>query len=870
MLAFALLIGILPAQAGTWTPAASAAATAEELADFQADLDAALDSRPASFTPVYSGSVPTVTQISYALNNVFDADDYLRYVTKSFKIVISTSPGMWSVDFDFTYWETPAESADVATKVNDVLAAILTPGMNDFQKEKEIHDWIAENVAYDTTLSNQSAYAALNGDKKTSSLGYALLANKMLTGASIENKIAEGTVSGQKAYWNLAKLEGDWYHLDIAADDPAPDVPGQAKYDYFNLNDNQIKANHAWTRTYPAAGIDFADTLADRKVSDAANASFYTNLEAALRLEFLAPAKTVADADGVTSMIYAAMDSGQNSVAFRHTKKTRVALDLATAASKFANITGYTQTSSDFLPTTLTTDAIVTVNFTYDPRTAVTGVTVSPATGTVDVRSSLNLTATVEPAGASIKSVTWTSSDPAVATVNANGQVVGVGAGNAVITVTTLEGGLTATAAITVLQPATSIALDAKTKTLKAGDPDFQLNATVLPANATDKTVTWTSSNPAVATVDGSGLVHAVAAGTATITAKSANNLSAAAIITVPVAVTGVTLNKAAISIDINKTFKLVPTVAPTNAAVKTVAWTSSDPAVAAVNSTGTITAKSVGTATITATTTDGAITATSEITVVKPVTMLSLNTRNQTIRLGESDFTLTASAAPADATVKTVTWTSSKPAVATVDASGVVHAVAPGKTVITAKSVNGKSIAATITVVTPVTGITLNQTSLNLFTRKTAKLQAVIQPANATLKTVTWTTSDPLVATVSKAGVVSGKGPGTATITATTVDGSFTATATVQVTQPVTSVTFNVKSKTLTLGDPDFAITATVNPSNASDPTLIWTSSNVLVATVDSSGVVHPVGPGKTVIKATAVGGKYKAITVTVKAGQP
>ncbi len=153
----------------------------------------------------------------------------------------------------------------------------------------------------------------------------------------------------------------------------------------------------------------------------------------------------------------------------------------------------------------------------------VTGVSVSPATLSLVEGTSEQLRATVTPSDAADKSVSWTSSAAAVATVDNTGKVIAVKAGSATITVKTADGGKTATCAVTVTAkviPVTGISIDqGATAEVEEGNT-ITLTATVQPDNATDKTVTWTSSNKAIATV-ADGVVTGVAAGQAVITAKA-------------------------------------------------------------------------------------------------------------------------------------------------------------------------------------------------------------------------------------------------------------------------------------------------------------------------------------------------------------
>ena len=154
---------------------------------------------------------------------------------------------------------------------------------------------------------------------------------------------------------------------------------------------------------------------------------------------------------------------------------------------------------------------------------SVTGVTLNKIVLQLYTGGSETLKATITPANATFKYVTWKSSNPAVATVDANGKVTAKSLGMADITVTTKDGGYTATCRVGVVRrPAgdvsvTGVTLNKTTLKLSKGASET-LTATVAPTNATNKKVTWTSSDPAVATVDASGKVTGVAKGTATIT----------------------------------------------------------------------------------------------------------------------------------------------------------------------------------------------------------------------------------------------------------------------------------------------------------------------------------------------------------------
>jgi uncharacterized protein YjdB len=248
------------------------------------------------------------------------------------------------------------------------------------------------------------------------------------------------------------------------------------------------------------------------------------------------------------------------------------------------------------------------------------------------------------------------------------------------------------------------------------------------------------------------------------------------------VVVTGVSLNRPSLPLLVGETATLTATVAPANATNKSVAWTSSNPAIAAVSATGQVTAMAVGMATITATTADGGFTASCGV-AVNPVavTGVSLNKTTLSLPVDETE-TLIVTIVPANATNKNVTWSSSDTAIATVYAPGLVKAVAVGSATITVRTADGSKTASCSLTVIPVavTGVSLNMDTLSLFAGEMETLTATIAPANATNKNVTWDSSAPTIATVSVTGQVTALAAGTATITVTTADGNQTASCTV------------------------------------------------------------------------------------------
>ena len=499
---------------------------------------------------------------------------------------------------------------------------------------------------------------------------------------------------------------------------------------------------------------------------------------------------------------------------------------------------------------------------------AVSSVSLDKTSVSLNVGESVTLAATVKPDNATNKTVSWSSSNASVASVDASGKVSAVAEGTA--TITAKAGDKTATCSVTVTKKVVaveSVTLDKSSLELTEGET-ATLTATVKPDNASDKTVTWSSSKTSVATVDANGKVTAVAEGNATITAK-AGNKSATCSVTVTknvVAVESITLDKSSLELNEGETATLVATVKPDKATNKTVTWSSSRTSVATVDANGKVTAVAEGTATITAKAGDK--TATCSVTVKKnTVAVESVTLDKSSLELTEGETaTLTATVKPDNATNKTVTWTSSSSSIATVDQNGKITAVSEGTATITAKA-GDKTATCSVTVkknTVAVESVTLDKSSLELTEGETATLTATVKPDNATNKTVTWSSDKTSVATVDANGKVTAVAEGTATITAKAGDKTATCSVTVKKNViAVESVTLDITFTIMNTGE-TLTLTATVKPDDATDKTVTWSSSNSSVATVDANGKVTAVAQGTAIVTAKA-GDKTATCTVIV-----
>ena len=305
-----------------------------------------------------------------------------------------------------------------------------------------------------------------------------------------------------------------------------------------------------------------------------------------------------------------------------------------------------------------------------------------------------------------------------------------------------------------------------------------------------------------------------------------------------PIAVSSVALDKTSLELLVDSTAQLTATVSPDNAENKSITWKSSDTAVATVSDSGQVTAIAEGKASITVKTTDGGHTATCTVTVSK-------------LPEDEPDGDEPGGDEPGG------------------DEPGGDE---PGGDEPGGNEPGGDEPDGDDDPI-HVSGVTLNKTGTTLYTFSTVQLTATVSPADAEDKNVTWSSSNPTVASVDENGKVKALKTGTAIITVTTTDGGHTATCTVRVityvpdnpTVSVDAVTLSATEVTLDEGQTAI-LTATITPSNAADKSITWTSSDTTVATVDSTGKITALKAGEATIIATSSNGQTATCTVIVR----
>ena len=457
------------------------------------------------------------------------------------------------------------------------------------------------------------------------------------------------------------------------------------------------------------------------------------------------------------------------------------------------------------------------------------------------------------------QSVSWISSAPAIAPVNAGGAAVAKTIGT--VTISAISGSLTGTANLLVT-PAAVVALNIVPSSLSlplGSSGQLQAMASMSDGTTQDMsaTATWSSIQPAIATVNAQGTVTATGKGSTQLSATYQGVTGSASVTVVAPALTSVTVTPNQVSLPIGETEQLTATGTYTDGSTQnltqTATWISSVPTTASVSVTGSATAKVIGTVTISAT--SGTVTGTASLTVT-PAAPVAVNVVPATlsIPLG-SNSPLQAIATMSDGTQQTlsssVTWQTSQSAIATVNPQGVVTAVGKGSAQVSA-AYQGLTGNTAITVTPPTlvsVAVSPNQVSLPIgqteqFTATGTYTDGSTQNLTST---ATWISSAPSIASVSVSGSAVAKVLGTATISATS--GTVTGTASLTVNNAV-PVSVNVVPATLSLalgsGSPLQAIvTYSDGTTQNVTTTVTWSSAQSSIATVNAQGFVTAAGQG-------------------------
>lgn len=495
--------------------------------------------------------------------------------------------------------------------------------------------------------------------------------------------------------------------------------------------------------------------------------------------------------------------------------------------------------------------------------------------------------------------VTYVSSAEKNATVDAAGVVTALNKGKTTITATlkTEERSYRATITLTIVRRVTEIEVNEDSLSVYApDDPDIlplltqpvpegarvlmlpvnrsqKLGITALPKDANNRKTSLSTDNPQVCDVTGSTL-KPQATGECNITITSEQNPEVTFVYHVLVVqpITKLTLNLDKDELFIGETTRLTTAYTPENATVQQVVYSSKNEEVATVDENGLVTALKKGTVTLEAQADDGSgKKASIRLTVKQQPESITLSETSFVINVGKTKR-LTATVLPSNTNDKSVTWTSSDESVATVTANGTVKPVGPGTCTITCASEDLPQVYATASVEVHqlVTRVAFQEKSLSFDVNTTCQTYWEIEPASATDKSVTFTSSNEDIATVDANGLVTGHKRGSCTITVKTADGSNRkATIKINILQPVLGV--HMEKDTYRVGiDEGLRIKAVLEPSDASNTNMSWTVADSSIASIRGSNN-RPTVTGKrwgtTTVTGVTQDGGFTA-TATIKTG--
>jgi uncharacterized protein YjdB len=516
--------------------------------------------------------------------------------------------------------------------------------------------------------------------------------------------------------------------------------------------------------------------------------------------------------------------------------------------------------------------ATATVNVLDEP---VSSVAVGLEASTLEIGQTTQASVTLKDSSGTTltgRTVAWQSSNPAISTVNSSGTVTAVARGSA--TISAIADGKVGGAPLTVAaKTVASVAVAPNPASATVGQ-SAQLTATIKDAAGvamTGRTITWASNNVAVATVSASGLVTAVSAGSATISATADGVTGQASFATAAVTAASVAITPNAPSVQAGQYTQLTATAYDASGAAlasRVPTWSSSNPAIATISSTGRLTGVATGTANITATVDGKSATVGVVVTAPPPAAIASIAVvlHNPTVTPGQTTW---AQAEARDAsgkvlTGKSVAWSSAMPTLATVSQDGTVTTISAGSVsiVATAEGVTGSSTLI-IGSATPasVATVSLSATSTSMFVGQSQAVTVTLRDAAGNTlsgRTIGWSSSNLGAITVSPSGQVTAAGVGTATVTATSEGKSGSISFTVS-TAPVTTVaTVTVSGgNSINVGQTAQLSATAKDPSGVilSGRTVTWTSSAPGIASVTSAGVVSALAAGSAVINATISG---------------
>lgn len=328
------------------------------------ELAEGFKARSERFSASFTGDKSDLAdQLTVIIRAALTHDDYSAYILESYLYTIRSWGSKSTITVEARYRESKEETALVDKAIDKALTEILKPGMNDHEKVKAIHDWIVSSVSYDQTLSYYTAYNAISLGEAVCQ-GYSLLGYRMLSKAGMDVLIAEGTVNTGEHAWNMIQLDGKWYHLDLTWDDPVGAKDDLIRYNYYLKSDEELRADHEWTRSYPEANTSYADTLKELEERGGEKEALrYNKLKLSLGLHWLEEQHTIADSAQLRQAIHSAVRSRTSHLQFRYAKGSVFPEELKTAFEGVVVSVGY---RASYEPFGSDDSLLVNIHLNYD------------------------------------------------------------------------------------------------------------------------------------------------------------------------------------------------------------------------------------------------------------------------------------------------------------------------------------------------------------------------------------------------------------------------------------------------------------------------------------------------------------------------
>lgn len=531
---------------------------------------------------------------------------------------------------------------------------------------------------------------------------------------------------------------------------------------------------------------------------------------------------------------------------------------------------------------TLVTGTSTDGNFQVNCLVTVAGlsdVTLEPEEMTIVVNQSEKLAPQFFPEEAYDKSMTWTVSDPDVVQIDPDEEnqsniiVTGLKVGSALVKGVSTDGGHVVSCLVTVaglegvtLSPDNASIIVNETMTLT---PEFN------PVTAVDKAMTWTVSDSTVVKIEPDGesnvKVTGLKVGMSLVTGQSRDGGYLVSCLVTVRGLAGVTLQPDNATIEVDQSMMLTPQFDPETAFDKSMTWTVADGTVAKIEPDGVsnvkVTGLKGGVTLVQGVATDGGYMVSCLVTVTEKSTAVTVSPTSKLLQKGKS-FTITATVTSNTATDKTVKWSSSKKSIATVSSKGVVRGKKIGTTYITAtaKDRSGASARCKVRVIRRITSIKLNKYTAKLLVGNTMVLKAKIYPKNATIKGLSWSSSDNSIATVDSTGRIHGIAAGVVKIRAKAQDGSGkSAVCLLTVMDPVPATGVDVANNDIiVVKGRQIQSGIQVAPANSTDKIKFY-SDNPRVAKINKRGKIYARKVGQATVYGETPDGKRGAADVLV-----